>query len=302
MLRPRVNAQGDLLEPAREQSRYTLLDAVRDAMPRMHTLRIHSKKDLPLRALQEFADAFAFQVAYNLDTAFVSVRSMEEVIRRTRLRRIRRVKPEELDPPRRSYASDLVHHYQLAIATDSPPLEYLCYYHIAEHFSESIFEDDLISRVRAVLAQPGFSFRRKQDVRSLVTHVKDRLKFRREDITFNEQEALRLVLDKYVDLRSVREKFRRRLLLTTPQTRFPSQTVIKSIFGIDDAQKMIAALSRRVYKTCNAVVHSKEGGKPRYQPFRHDRELAQELPLMRLIAEKIMSIQPLCKASSGVVP
>ena len=28
--------------------------------------------------------------------------------------------------------------------------------------------------------------------------------------------------------------------------------------------------------------------KPRYVPFRHDRVLAQELPLMRLVAEEIV--------------
>ena len=199
-------AQGDLLDPAREQAPYTLLDALRDAMPRMYTLRIESEKDLALRVLQELVSAFSFQLAYNLDTAFVPVSSIEEVIRRTRLRRIRRLRPDEMDPPRRIYDSDLVHHYQLAIATDSPPLEYLCYYHIAEHFFEAIFEDDLITGVRAMLTQPSFSFRRKQDVRRLVAHVKDRLKFQRDEMIFSEQEALELVLSKYVDMRNVREK------------------------------------------------------------------------------------------------
>jgi hypothetical protein len=289
--RPRSHVQGDLLEPEREQLPYTLLDAVRDTMPRMHTLRIQSEKELPLKVLQSSADAFAFQVAYNLDTAFVSVRSMEEVIRRTNLQRIRRIRPEELDPPRRSYASDLVYHYQLAIATDSAPLEYLCYYHIAEHWFEAIFEDDLVAGVRTVLTHPDFSFRRKQDVQKLVLQIKDRLKFQREDVTFSEQEALRLVLTKYVDLRNVCEKLKEvqeTLISYYAANKVSFAKGDEVNFQSDDAQQVTAALSRRVYKTRNAVVHSKEGGKPRYQPFRHDRELAQELPLMRLIAEEII--------------
>ncbi len=56
----------------------------------------------------------------------------------------------------------------------------------------------------------------------------------------------------------------------------------------DDSAEILAQLGRRVYKTRNAVVHSKEGGKPRYRPFRHDQELARELPLMRLLAEEIV--------------
>ena len=195
-----------------------------------------------------------------------------------------------MDPPRRIYDSDLVHHYQLAIATDSPPLEYLCYYHIAEHFFEAIFEDDLITGVRAMLTQPSFSFRRKQDVRRLVAHVKDRLKFQRDEMIFSEQEALKLVLSKYVDMRNVREKLEaiqdKLLVYYAAKTVAFAKGDQVDLRG-DDAEVM-TALSRRVYKTRNAVVHSKEGGRPRYQPFRHDRELAQELPLMRLIAEEII--------------
>ena len=63
-----------------------------------------------------------------------------------------------------------------------------------------------------------------------------------------------------------------------------------------DSSTVIAALSRRIYATRNAVVHSKDGGKPKYVPFRHDSVLAQELPLMRLVAEEIVI------SSSSTVP
>ena len=141
-----------------------------------------------------------------VNTAFVSVRSLEEVVRRTRLRRIRRVKLDDLDPPRRIYDSDLVSHYQMGVATDSPLLEYLSYYHVAEHFFEAVFEDDLITHVRTALTQPGFSFRRKPDVRALIKLVRAKSRFQREDVTFSEPEALRLVLAKYVDIESIRGK------------------------------------------------------------------------------------------------
>ncbi|MXZ71125.1 MAG: hypothetical protein F4Z04_06425 [Acidobacteria bacterium] len=279
------------MEEEKSESAYTLFGALRDSMRRIYSLRIQSESPLTLKILRQAADSFSFQLAYNLDTAFVSIRSFEEVVRRTRLRRIRRPRPEDLDAPRRIYNSDLVSHYQMGVATDSPPLEYLSYYHVAEHFFEAVFEDDLISSVRTTLTQPDFSFRRKADVRALIKLVRDKLRFQREDVTFSEQEALRLVLDRYVDIESIRDK------LDAIQDSLVPYYAEKPIVFADsgtvdlreaDSSKTTAALSRRIYATRNAVVHSKDGGKPKYVPFRHDRVLAQELPLMRLVAEEII--------------
>ena len=38
----------------------------------------------------------------------------------------------------------------------------------------------------------------------------------------------------------------------------------------------------------NAIVHSKEGEKSKYEPFKHDKQLAKELPLIRAVAEEII--------------
>ena len=187
----------------------------------------------------------------------------------------------------------------MGVSTDSPPLEYLSYYHVAEHFFEAVFEDDLISRVRTVLTQPGFSFRRKHDVRNLIKLVRDKVRFQREDVTFSEQEALRLVLEKHVNIESVRDK-----LDAIQESLVPYYAETPVAFAdsgtVDlrwaDSSKVIVALSRRIYATRNAVVHSKDGGKPKYAPFRHDTVLAQELPLMRLVAEEIVI------SSSTLVP
>lgn len=47
-------------------------------------------------------------------------------------------------------------------------------------------------------------------------------------------------------------------------------------------------LSSRIYKTRNAIVHSKESERVRYTPFRDDRILVKEIPLLRFIAEQII--------------
>jgi hypothetical protein len=55
-----------------------------------------------------------------------------------------------------------------------------------------------------------------------------------------------------------------------------------------DTAAIFASLSNRIYKTRNALVHSKEGSKAKFVPFTDDRDLIPEVPLMRFIAERII--------------
>jgi len=55
-----------------------------------------------------------------------------------------------------------------------------------------------------------------------------------------------------------------------------------------DCTQVIRSLAKRIYKTRNAIVHSKEGEQAKYIPFDHDNELAREMPILRFIAETVM--------------
>ena len=55
-----------------------------------------------------------------------------------------------------------------------------------------------------------------------------------------------------------------------------------------DSAQIISLLAKRIYKTRNAIVHSKDGDKVRYIPFEHDKLLVMEVPLARFIAELII--------------
>jgi hypothetical protein len=109
--------------------------------------------------------------------------------------------------------------------------------------------------------------------------------------SFSELEALRLTLHKYVDLGTLKDK-----LNTYDETLldyYRDNTVSfsngdKVDFQDGDTERVLRAISQRVYKTRNAIVHSKEGEKSRYIPFRHDRTLLKEVPLIRFIAEQII--------------
>ena len=47
-------------------------------------------------------------------------------------------------------------------------------------------------------------------------------------------------------------------------------------------------IRNRIYAVRNSIVHSKEGEKLRYEPFKHDKELSREIPLIRAVAEEII--------------
>ena len=56
----------------------------------------------------------------------------------------------------------------------------------------------------------------------------------------------------------------------------------------DEAEKVYSAIRDRIYATRNAIVHSKHGERLRYEPFKHDKQLAKEIPLIRAVAEEII--------------
>ena len=55
-----------------------------------------------------------------------------------------------------------------------------------------------------------------------------------------------------------------------------------------DVEAVIKSLAKRIYATRNALVHSKEGDKTKYTPFKDDRMLVKEVPLMRFISEMVI--------------
>lgn len=261
------------------------------AVPRYLTLQIRSEKSRSVDEFEKLASAFLFQLSYNLDVAVVPQRSLDKLVRRGRIRRLRRSRLEEMEAPKRIYIPDLIYHYQMAVSAESPPLEYLSYYHIAEHFFETIFHDDLIERVRQRITEPDFSYRRKKDIKKLVDEVTRSLRIRNDQMVFSEEEALRLTLKRFLDLEELLSSIKE---YDEPLVDYFRNHKVSFSGGDevdlehDEHDKVIRAIAKRVYKTRNAIVHSKESEKSRYIPFRHDQELTQEVILLRFIAEQII--------------
>jgi hypothetical protein len=259
---------------------------------RMQTLRIDSQSPQKQSFWQPRVDALLFHYSYNRDQAIMPDSDLDRLIQPSRIQGIRRSSLEHLEAPQRVYIPDLVHHYRLGVSAESPMLEYLSYYHIAEHWFENVYHDDLVKRVQDLLTDPGFSYRRKNDVRGLIKNVTRAVHIRDEELVMSsEQSALELTLERYVniaDLKSDINKYDPALITYYAQkkVRFAEADTID--FSQSDTTKIIKSLTKRVYKTRNALVHSKEGGREKFTPFVDDSELRVEIPLIRFIAERII--------------
>jgi len=177
------------------------------------------------------------------------------------------------------------------VGAENAFLQYISYYHVAEHFFESIFWDDIVLRVKDRLTQPGFSYKRKKDLVSFIKYIVKAIDVRDESLTFSEQTALRLTLEKYIDLKRLKaeiDEYDDSLV-----GHYSSAIVSFSEGNTVDLQgpgqgPVFSALASRIYKTRCAMVHSKDGEKARYMPFKDDHLLVKEIPLMRFIAEQII--------------
>ena len=288
----RLRRMFDQQEGQQELFERSVLEVIKEIIPRLETIKIHSRANRKLTDYERFLYAFIFNLGYNLDMNIQPLRFIEEFTQPYRMGRIRRAKGPEVEPPKRIYINDLVLHYQKAISSESIDHQYLSYYHVLEYFFEKIYNDDVINTIREELTKPNFSYKRQRDVRSLVGIVQKKLRYRNEEFSINELEALELTLKKYVtDL----ENFSELLNELSPNLidYYKTNEVqfcqgLKVNFSSNNSDETYKHLAKRIYRTRNAIVHSKENGKSKYVPFKNDRDLINELYLMRLIAETLI--------------
>jgi hypothetical protein len=273
-----------------EKSTREVLHILKKAIPRFLTVRVESKKTKGFQEMSRHSNAFLFQLTYNLDISVVESRYLDDLIRSGRVISGRRSTLDEIEAPKRLYIPDLIYHYQMGVTTDSPSHEYLSFYHVAEHFFEEVFNDDLVNSVRNKITQPDFSYKRKKDIQELIRDINKKLKIRDESVIFSEQEALRLTIQKYIDFSDLRDKLNNydNTLITYYRDNKVTFSDAVEIDFTNIEPNLSDKLAKRIYKTRNAIVHSKESERSRYVPFEHDKILVKEIPLLRFISEEII--------------
>lgn len=273
-----------------ESSNPSFFEVLRRSLPGIETVKIKSQNTTRKNRFEQLMYAYLFSLSYNLSLSIYPVRFFDELFSPLKISRLRRASVEEIEPPRRTYINDLILHYQKGVSSDSLDHQFLSFYHILEHFFEKIYNEDLISRMRNELTQPGFSYKRKTDIEKLIKIIERRLKYKNDEFQINELEALELVLRKYLtNLEEIRNELNAvdsNLITFFKTFEVPFSKGNKVNFEVES--EVYKNLAKRIYYTRNSIVHSKETDKEKYVPFKDDKELINEIYLMRIIAEKII--------------
>ena len=254
----------------------------------MITLKINSNK--PGVEFKGIAESYLFGLAYNYDASFRISGSFEHLLE-ARVRRRGRATEASMDTPRMTYHTDLVHHYQLAVSADSPMLQYLSYYHIAEHFFEEVFNEDFVEQVRRKIADPAFSLRRTKDIQGIIKLINANQRKVRDEGGVDEQRALSLVLDRFIELPRLIDDLNThdKTLIAHYKRHSPSfSEKIPVDLTATKESEIKNSLARRIYQIRNSLVHAKDGARPKYFPFVNDAELRKEVPLIRFCSEQII--------------
>lgn len=267
-----------------------VMDLLRIHLRRFITLKIISQSSSSLNEYKTKVDAFLFNVSYNTKYSLAQVKYTDEFFGRRR-RGNRRISIEDIEAPKRKYISDLVYHYQMGLSTFQPALQFISYYHIMEHFFQKVYYEDLVNTIREELTSPRFSAKKDSEINKLIKTIKKKIRIDNENNSVkSESEALYLTLINYVDLDVLKEDLNEvdsNLLDYYSNNTVEFSNGPKVNFTLDN-EGVFKQISNRIYKTRNAVIHSKSDDKERYIPFRHESKLLKEIPLLQVIAEQIV--------------
>lgn len=254
------------------------------------TLKISSSEDKTLKLYENLGTSFLFTLSYNIGTPIIEMKSLNELSRTRKLYGTKRNKIEEINPPHKIYISDLVYHYQTALSSETASLKFLSYYHIMEYFFEKVYNEDLLKIVKEKLISPGFSYKNDKEINNLINTIQKKTKMRSDTSTFNEKEALKLVLKKYVSLDQLKDSLNDydSSLIESYKTKEVSFSHGDKIDFNSDEETVYKNISNRIYKTRNSIVHRKEGDKPQYIPYKNEKQLLNEIPLMNILSEEVI--------------
>jgi hypothetical protein len=280
-IRRRIHSVGLARQNAQDQEGPTHL---RTAFRRFVTIKVLATDSSPYRLnrtrLRHVAQSAMFHFAYGIGEGVSLAPTWDRTNYKLALAQSRN---EKVQFPRRTYDTDLVSYYQLALSSNSLMLSYISLYKILEHFFSSASETALHSRLADKLIQPQFSHAKPTQLRELAALI------RKHDQRMDEPRMLTTVLEKHFrpdELIAWVQEYENTFgaHYTAPRELF-SETVALDV----SPDKIASSLAKRIYHIRNVLVHNKEGELPRFVPFSgQEKVLANEVPVVQYLAEQLI--------------
>ena len=122
----------------------------------------------------------------------------------------------------------------------------------------------------------------------MITNMKN---YGNDGVSRNELSALCITIKKHINLHSLIDEINNYDpqyidFLKTKKVSFSDGDIVN--LRNSDEQCVCKELANRIYKTRNALVHSKEMETSKYKPFHDDKALNEEMLIIRLIAEQLI--------------
>lgn len=258
---------------------------------RYYSLKIESDTKNSLSKFQSCMYAYVYTYMFNMQTSIFPCFEIKELFPQRHLRK----RNDDFDYPKKIYNQELISYYNEAISSTILSYKYLSFYHIIEYFYENIFMEDQIAKAKEIITDVSFSYKRNKDIARLIKNIQ--IKFVDKDIAINEKNALSLLIKKHVSQDTLKERLIDRygesvLEILNKEVNFSGGNIV--IFSKKDEGQYINSLANRIYKTRNAIVHSKESLteekiNKKYKPVKDDKELLSEISLIQVVAEIIIN-------------
>lgn len=237
-------------------------------------------------------EAYVFEFIYKTEQVVGEYADIEDILPTLEIgRRMADSVPNTIETiPRREYISDVVDYYRLAFSSADPYIKYISFYHIMEYFYDEVYKRKIVADLINKITHPDFSYKDEEKVYEIATFVKNRMHMNDESGQGNELESLKYVLKEYVDIEQLKNK-----LNSIDQDSIMFYQSNKVAFckaptiPWNDSEGVYNQIARRIYYTRNSLIHSKSGkNRERYKPYKDEKELQKEIPLVRVIAEMII--------------
>lgn len=262
-------------------------------MPRIFgglSLKIKSTSPASTDTFKKYKTSFVFEFMYKSGFSLIEFIDISDMFRLNNSVRGRMDISRINTPPLREYINDVVDYYKLALSSNDPYIKFISFYHVIEYFFDEVFKKKIVADLRGKITHPDFSYREEDKVYEIALFVKNRLRMNDEAGQGNELESLKYVLNEYItrdELMARIESIDSNALQHYKSTKvhFCNAPVI----GWADAQGAFTQIAKRIYYIRNSLVHSKSGkNKERYRPYKDEKQLQLEIPLVKAIAELII--------------
>ncbi|MDX8551778.1 hypothetical protein KHC33_04095 [Methanospirillum sp. J.3.6.1-F.2.7.3] len=279
----------DLKEIIKESPDIELLDFLSKNF-RYLSIKIESEEKKSEELLHSLVISHLFNISYQTGMTFVPFFSIEQLFKS--YRSFSRQREKNFAPPRKIYNQNVISYYQMARTTDNPSLKFLSFYQILEYFFNAEYYQNLRNDVRMKITHPAFSFESDKSIQELILLINNQIRYGKTQKQKNEYERLKSLLNSnFNDFSSLIQQLNE---YDESLIEYYSKNHVSFCKGpfVDflksNINEICEKLSSRIYKIRNAIVHSKDDNEYRYIPFRDDKELYKEIPLIQLISEEII--------------